>query len=1168
MSVSPQTQQKLSLKQHLKQQVLLLDGAMGTSVQTFNPTNEDFQGKEGCNDFLAVTRPDIIETIHYWFLEAGADCLETNTFGSNRIKLDEYQIGDRLVEVNTAAVNCAKRAIEKANKELGEKPRYILGSMGPSGFLPSSSDTTLNAIDLDYLEDVYREQAKVLIEAGVDALLIETGQDILEMKLAVIGAKDAILESGKDILLIAQPTLDIGGRMLLGTDMAAALPLFIDLGVDVFGLNCSTGPDEMRESIRYLAENAPMAVSVIPNAGMPENHDGQAVYNLSPEKFASRVKEYVDEYGLNLVGGCCGTRPAHIQALRELLGEHPKPKLRTVQTLRVATSPINSVSFDMDNKPLIVGERLNAQGSRKFKQWLIDEDYEPIYQMAVKLSEGGSHLLDVCCAMNERDDEKDQMVKLIKQLSTLTPAPLVIDSTEKDVIEAALKCIPGRAIVNSIHLEGNGDRLHKIVPLLKRYGGSAVTMLINEDGMAKTVEQKCKVAQQLFDVVTKDYGMPAHTLIFDALTFTLATGEEEFKTSAIDTFEAIKWIKNNLEGTYTILGVSNASFGLSPAARRVLNSVYLYHAVQAGLDFAIVNAKEIIPYPMLKEEEKQVANALVFNTSDNALPDFIAYFEANSATKMEASDDEMNIERTVEEQLHWQILNRKKEGIEAQLDIALEKYPPAEIINSVLLPAMKEVGEKMATGELILPFVLQSAEVMKKSVGYLEQFLSKDDSVSKGKLVLATVYGDVHDIGKNLVKTIFSNNGYEVYDLGKQVPLPTILEKAKEIGADAIGLSALLVTTSKQMAYCVEECHKGDLNYPIIIGGAAINRDYGFRISCLGEELKYPGGVFYAKDAFEGLSVMNRLQNPEEREVLLQEYLTGIDERKKKAEEYQELKEQRLAQVGVAQKVAPAEKVPTPPFWGLCHVKPEEIDIEAVKNLMDFASLFRLSWGLRNMDKDEYEKMLKEQYYPLMDELMAWSKKDNIFLPEVLYGYFPCYSENNDLIILDPEAYNQGKQIEIERFNFPRQTERDLLCLSDYFASKDSGKVDVIAFQLVTMGPEVTKVCNQLDKDHEYSKAYYMHGLAVQLAEGLAEWTHRRIKKELQINNLPENDQGKRYSFGYPACPELGDQVKQFKLMQVEKYMQVTMTEAYQMEPEQSTSALVVHHPKAKYYSV
>lgn len=1157
-----------TMRERMVQKVMVLDGAMGTQIQTFNPTSEDFRGHEGCNDYLSLTRPDIITAIHERYLQAGCDCVETNTFGSNRIKLEEYGIESELREVNFASIACVKNAIQSITKIDAEKakPRYILASLGPSGYLPSSSDPTLSNISPDRIYEVYREQSVVLIEAGVDAILIETGQDILEMKLAVIGAKDAIADCGRDVVLMAQPTLDTTGRMLLGTDIATAIPLFTDLGVDVFGLNCSTGPDEMRESVRTLSQYSPMPISIIPNAGMPENIDGVALYRLPPEDLAKTLEEYVVEFGVQFVGGCCGTSPEHIKAIATMV-DNKAPKVRQIEPLQVVTSSIQSVDFNMDNKPILVGERLNSQGSRKFKNLLLADDYETMGLMAREMVDSGSHLLDLCVAVNERDDEKEQMCRLVHDLSHLVEAPLVIDSTEPEVIEAALKMLPGRGIVNSIHLEGNGERLHKVAPLLKKYGGSAVAMLIDENGMAKTAAQKHAVAQKLYDAVTKDYGLPPHTLIFDALTFTLATGDDEFKRSAIETFEGIRWIKQNLPGTYTILGVSNASFGLSPAARRVLNSVYLYHAVQAGLDFAIVNAKEIIPYPMLSEEEKAVSNALIFDEKESALADFIAYFESNQATTAQVEEDD-GVERTVEEQLHYQILNRKKDGVEAVLDEALKKYTAPEIINAVLLPAMKEVGDKMATGELILPFVLQSAEVMKKSVSYLEQFLDKNDSVSKGKLVLATVYGDVHDIGKNLVKTIFSNNGYEVYDLGKQVPLATILDKAKEVGADAIGLSALLVTTSKQMAYCVEECHKSDLNYPIIIGGAAINRDYGFRISCLKnsesgmqeEELVYPGGVFYSKDAFEGLSIMNRLQDPTEKEKLLGEYQADIVDRRQRAVKYQAIKDEKAAAAITESQVPDAKVIPAPPFWGMKRVDAQEIDIDEVLTMVDFPSLFRLSWGLKNMAKDEYEKMLKTQYYPLVKEIMAESKKHGIFQPQVLYGYLPCYRDGNTLIVLD----ESDMKTERERFEFPRQIENEYLCLADYFAAKDSGKIDVIPFQLVTMGDNVSAFCNALDKKNEYSRSYYIHGLAVQMADALAEWTHRRIKAELGM----QPEQGKRYSFGYPACPDLADQVKQFKLMRVSEHTTIQLTDAYQIIPEQSTSALVVHHSAAKYYSV
>jgi 5-methyltetrahydrofolate--homocysteine methyltransferase len=756
------------------------------------------------------------------------------------------------------------------------------------------------------------------------------------------------------------------------------------------------------------------------------------------------------------------------------------------------------------------------------------------------------------------------MSRLLRELSQQVAAPLVIDSTEYPVIEAALKLVPARAIVNSIHLEGTGERLHRVAPMLKRYGGSAVAMLIDETGMAKTAPHKIEVARRIYQLITEQYALPPHALIFDPLVFTLATGEEEFKTSALDTFEAIRWIKAHLPGTYTILGVSNASFGLTPPARRVLNSVYLYHATQAGLDLAIVNPKEIIPYPMLTDTERNLADALVLNEADTALADFIAYFEQYQANGQShpgnmASQPEVIVNRTVEEQIHYQVLARQKEGIEIVLDDALKSYTAAQIINQILLPAMKEVGEKMATGELILPFVLQSAEVMKRSVAYLEPFMDKSDVVSRGTLVLATVYGDVHDIGKNLVKTIFSNNGYVVHDLGKQVPLTDILAKAKEVKADAIGLSALLVTTSKQMAYCVEECHTQDLHYPIIIGGAAINRDYGFRISCLGEDLVYPGGVFYSKDAFEGLSTMNRLMDPASREDLLQEYQTDMVKRREKAERYREAAADRAAAAPSALTVRPAPSIPQPPFWGMRRLDPADISLDDVYPLMDFPSLFRLSWGLKNMPKEQYEAMLETQYHPLLANLLTECKADGILQPEVLYGYCPCYRDGDDLLVLDPDT-GQEK----ERFHFPRQTERDRLCLSDYFSPAGSTSPDILPLQLVTMGPRVSEVCNALDQAGEYAKSYYLHGVAVQMADALAEWTHRRIKAELGMT--PE--QGKRYSFGYPACPDLGDQVKQFALMEVKRHMSITLTEAYQMEPEQSTSALVIHHPDAKYYSI
>lgn len=1163
----------IPMRAAVAQRVLVFDGAMGTNIQTFNPTSEDFRGCEGCNDYLNITRPEVIQAIHEQFLACGCDCVETNTFGSNRIKLDEYGLGDQLEAINVSAVQLARQAI--LNVKGPTANAYVVGSLGPTGYLPGSSDPTLSAMDVITLQDTFEEQARVLINAGVDALIIETGQDLLEMKHAVVGAKKAIAQAKadnpkRDVVLMAQPTLDTTGRMLLGTDTSVILPVFMDLDVDVLGFNCSTGPDEMREAVRMLAQHWPKPISVIPNAGLPENVDGCAHYVLGPEAMTQTLLDFVDSYGVGIVGGCCGTTPEHIRQLVDAVKQRP-PKIREVEPLHALAGPIQAMSLDMDNKPIIVGERLNSQGSRKFKEMLMADDWDKMIALGRQQVDEGAHMLDVCVALNERDDEQEQMLELVKGLYQQVEAPLVIDSTEYHVIETVLKAYPGRSLINSIHLEGEGERLHRIVPMLKQYGGAAVAMLIDENGMAKTADKKAEVAQKIHDTCTQQYHLPAHALVFDPLTFTLATGDEEFRRSAIETLDAIRWIKTHLPDTYTILGVSNVSFGLTPPARRVLNSAFLYHATQAGLDMAIVNAKEIIPYPTLSDQERTVADNLIFDRSDEALADFITYFETNQQSGKTSSQRSASLPDdwdtwTPEAQIHYHILNRVKDGVEDKLGTLLKQMPPAAIINDILLPAMKEVGEKMATGELILPFVLQSAEVMKKSVSYLEQFLDKDEQVHKGTLVLATVYGDVHDIGKNLVKTIFSNNGYIVHDLGKQVPLPIILEKAREVNADAIGLSALLVTTSKQMAYCVEECQKTQLNTPIIIGGAAINRDFGFRISCLkkdqeqAEELIYPGGVFYAKDAFEGLAVMNRLQKPDEHKALIAEYHAEIQDSKERQEKYKQLKAQQPAAPTV-KTLEDAPDIPSPSRMGIHTLTASDIDLDDVFSLMDFASLYRLSWGLKNMAQDEYNHMLATEFEPMLKDLMDQCKRDAIFEPFVVYGYYPCAAQGNDLVIYDPENH----QHEIERFNFPRQTTRDGLCLSDYFMDSRNDQRDIIPIQLVTMGRKVGQVCSELDTAHEYSRSYYLHGLAVQMAEGLAEWMHRHIRTEL---SLP-SDRGKRYSFGYPACPDLADQQKLFRLLKTDTHAPfINLTDAFQIEPEQSTSAIIIHHPKAKYYAV
>ena len=1140
----------MNFREALERRVLVFDGAMGTQIQGHQLKAAEFGGQEGANDLLTLTRPDLIEEIHGRYFGVGCDVVETNTFGSSRLKLDEYGLGHRTYEVNFRAARLARRAAER--HATSDQPRFVAGSIGPTGMLPSASDPVLSNVTADALERIFFEQARGLVDGGVDALIIETQQDLLELRAAVLAADAYRRESLKDVFIIAQPTLiDANGRMLLGTDVGAALAALERLPVDAIGLNCSTGPAEMRESVRYLGERCSRVVSCLPNAGMPENENGRAVYKLTPDALAAALAEFVRDFGVGIVGGCCGTTPAHLRRVVEevrALGVRPRQRPRALPEL---ASGMKAVPLDLQPRPLVVGERVNSQGSKKVKELLLADDYAGVLRIARDQVEGGAHVLDVCVAMNERDDEAAQMRTLVKLLAQSVDAPLMIDSTEADVVEAALKVHPGRCIVNSVNLEKSGERVKKVLPLVRRYGAAVVAMTIDEKGMAQTAERKAEVARRTV-AVAKEYGVPPDSLVFDPLTFTLATGGEEYRRSALETLEGIRRIKAENPGVFICLGVSNVSFGLSKPAREVVNSVFLYHAVQAGLDLAIVNPKDIRGYQEIPPEERELAEDLVLDRRADALACLIAHFQGKTTTAAQPVAD-LFAGKSAEERIHLQILHRRPEGIEALIDEALTRHPAVEVLNTVLLPAMKDVGDRFGAGELILPFVLQSAEVMKKAVAHLEQFLERVEGTSKGKVVLATVYGDVHDIGKNLVKTILTNNGFEVFDLGKQVPVATILEKAIEVEADAVGLSALLVSTSKQMPYCVQELARRSLTFPILIGGAAINRKFGYRTLFLEDGSPYPGGVYYARDAFEGLDIVEQLVDPKRREKLQAETV-------QKAMKQRDLPEAPVAAApaGVRSPVKPVGKPPAPPFWGTRVVPAGEVKLQEIWPHLDLVELFKLQWGVRSKDKAEYERLVKEEFGPKLEALKSEILTHGWLVPRVVYGYFPCHAEGNDLVVLDPVHRKEP----LARLSFPRQPDERHLCLADYFREEPGS--DVVAFQVVTVGPEATRLADRWQQEGEYSRALYLHGLAVETAEALADRWHAVVRSEL---GLPK-DQGKRYSPGYPAWPELVDQRQIWKLLDPERTIGVSLTSADQMVPEQSTSAVVLHHPEAVYYTV
>lgn len=1126
--------------------VVVFDGGMGATLEEFDLSQEDYGGLEGkCHEALVLNRPDVIEDVHRSMVEAGAQVVETDTFQASRLKLDEWGLADHTLEINVKAAEIARRAI-------GEEG-FVAGSIGPTGHLPASDDPTLGAIGFRELVAIFEEQARGLVTGGADLLIIETAQDILEVKAAIFGAREAFAETGRSVpLQISVSLLPNGGKMLLGTDIQAVLATLEGLKVDVVGLNCSTGPEDMRDAVRYLGEKSPMPVHCIPNAGLPlQGPNGETIFPEEPGPLAEVLGEFVERYGVSIVGGCCGTTPAHIAAIAERCGGL-KPPARPAPGPPLMSSMMTAAPLVQDPTPTLVGERVNAQGSRIAKELLLADDYDGIVQVAEDQVEGGAHVLDLCVALTERQDEAEQMREVVKRVSLTQPAPLQIDSTEPDVIATALDQSPGRAIVNSVNLEAGRDKLDQVVPMAVAHGAAVIALTIDEEGMAKTAERKLEVAERIASICD-EHGLDRELLVFDDLTFTLTTGEEEWRPSAVETIEGIRLIKERLPGVKTSLGVSNVSFGVSPAARAVLNSVFLHHCVEAGLDLAMVNPNHITPYGEIDAAERELAENLVMNRSEDALEKFIAHFEAKGeeAAEEEAGDPTEGMEP--EEALHFHILRRRKEGVEDWIDASVEKIGAVPTLNDVLLPAMKEVGDKFGAGELILPFVLQSAEVMKRAVARLENYLDRIEGYTKGTVVLATVFGDVHDIGKSLVNTILTNNGYTVVDLGKQVPIQAIIDAAGEHDATAIGLSALLVSTSKQMPLCVQELHSQGLDYPVLIGGAAINRDFGLRALYPGgteSDETYAGGVFFCKDAFEGLARMDALVDPEARQELLDETREAARELRERGPEPEELP---TDDDSVRSQAATDVPVPEPPFWGVQEIP---VDMEELYRHLDTHVLFKLHWGGRGVKGEEWKRLLADDFQPRLERMWA---EQGYLRPRALLGYFPCYSEGNEIVVLDPD----DREAELARFVCPRQPGHDRICLADFFRPRDSGELDVVALQAVTAGAEVTELMAALEEEGEYAEQLFVHGLGVQTAEGLAEWLHARVRSDLGLDEA----QGRRYSWGYPAVPDQAEHVKLDALLDLDR-VGMSLTDGFAPEPEQSTVALVAHHPDATYFGM
>jgi 5-methyltetrahydrofolate--homocysteine methyltransferase len=1154
------------LRRTLSDRVVIADGAMGTMLQAANPSLADFENHEGCNEVLNVSRPDIVRSVHNEYLAAGVDAIETNTFGANWSNLADYGIEDRIYELAFAGGKIAREAADAFSTP--EKPRFVLGSLGPGTKLPSLGHTTY-----ENLKIAYYTAAKGLADSGCDALLVETSQDLLQVKAAVNGCRQAITEATHDIVLIAQVTVETTGTMLMGSEIGAALNALEPMGIDIIGLNCATGPAEMSEHLRYLSKNANIAISVMPNAGLPQLGPNGATYPLAPAELAAALDGFVTDYGISLVGGCCGTTPAHMASVVAKL-EKRKSVKRSSSIDPGASSLYQYVPFRQDQTYLAIGERTNANGSRAFRDALLAEDWEKCVEIARDQIRDGAHMLDLSVDYVGRDGAAD-MSQIASRFATASTLPIVLDSTEPAVLKAGLEHLGGRCVINSVNYEdGDGptSRFAKIMPLVKEHGASVVALTIDEEGQARDAEWKLRVARRLINDLHDNWGMNIGDILIDCLTFPIATGQEETRKDGIETIEAIKRLKSEFPDVQTTLGVSNVSFGLNPAARVVLNSVFLHECVQAGLDSAIVHPSKITPMARIEERQKQVALDLVYDrrTFDgdectyDPLQEFLQLFDGVELATSKNARAEALAALPLFDRLQRRIIDGEKVGLEDDLKSAMAQgTPPLEIINSHLLEGMKVVGELFGKGEMQLPFVLQSAEVMKTAVALLEPFMEKTGDEGRGTMLLATVRGDVHDIGKNLVDIILTNNGYRVVNIGIKQTINQIIDGATQSNADAIGMSGLLVKSTVIMKENLEELTSRGLDqrWPIVLGGAALTRAY------VEQDLAsmFPGEVRYARDAFEGLRLMDSIM---------------AVKRGEEGASLPPLRERRVANTRTKLEDAPIDtrrsdvdadnSIPNPPFFGSRVIK--GIQLSDYAGMLDERALFVGQWGLKG-NRGEYETMVETEGRPRLRALINEVQSKGWLNAAVVYGYFPCYSDGNDLVILHHEGEEKGK--ERIRFSFPRQSRDRRLCISDFFSSKESGKTDVVAFHVVTMGSTVSEAAAKLFAENNYREYLELHGLSVQLTEALAEHWHARMREELQVKSEDSSDlqgildqgyRGSRYSFGYPACPDLEQQVQLCELLDPSR-IGVELSEEFQLHPEQSTSAIIVHHPEAKYFN-
>ena len=1152
-----------ALLEAISTRVVVADGAMGTMIQEAAPSLDDFQQLEGCNEVLNVTRPDIIKAIHRRYLDSGSEAIETNTFGANLANLGEYGIEERIGELAEAGARLAREVADEY------KNRWVLGSVGPGTKLPSLGHATFAV-----LRDAYQEQTEGLIRGGADAVLIETSQDLLQAKSAVIGAKRAMAKLSTQLPIIVSVTIETTGTMLLGSEIGAALTTLQALGIQAIGLNCATGPTEMSEHLRYLAKFSELPLVVMPNAGLPVLAGDGAYYPLTAEELAQAQVQFVAEYGAGLVGGCCGTTPAHIKAVADAVREltPSRPKLVDEPGL---SSLYQHQPFDQTMTYLSIGERTNANGSKAFREAMLAENWDECLEIAKSQTREGAHALDVCVDYVGRDGVRDAR-ELISRLVTATTLPLVLDSTEPAVLEAGLECTGGRVMINSVNYEdgeGPTSRFARIMPLVREHGAAVVALTIDETGQARTADHKFEIAKRLIEDLTGNWGMRLADITVDTLTFPIATGQDETRRDGIETIEAIRRLHEAFPGVQSTLGISNISFGLNPAARHVLNSVFLHECVNVGLTSAIVHAARIMPLAQIPAEQKQAALDLIYdkreydadgNVTFDPLTRLLDLFSGVDSAAARQSRSAELAAMPLDQRLQRRIIDGERKGLEADLDEALVTMTALDIINLHLLEGMKEVGELFGRGEMQLPFVLQSAEVMKAAVAHLEPHIEKTDDAGKGKILLATVRGDVHDIGKNLVDIILSNNGFDTVNIGIKQSIGEILNAAEEQSVDVIGMSGLLVKSTLIMRENLEEMNLRGVakRWPVILGGAALTRSF------VEQDLAeiYDGEVRYARDAFEGLKLMDLLVRSQRGEDV---ELPAL--KKRLVKPVSKLTVTEPEDMPARSDVASDNTVPTPPFWGTRVVK--GIPLRDYASFLDERATFMGQWGLKPSRADDgasYEELVETEGRPRLRRWLEKIQTEGLLEAAVVYGYFPAYSEGNDLVILNED------HTERLRFSFPRQRRDRHLCLSDFVRPKESGVIDVVPFQLVTMGNRVSEAANELYAANQYRDYLELHGLSVQLTEALAEFWHSRVREELGFSaEDPSNVEGMfdlkyrgaRYSFGYPACPNLEDRIKLVELLKPE-LIGVTLSEELQLHPEQSTDAMVLHHPEAKYFSV